>query len=519
MNYLKNIKNSKKHLYFAIIYTIFVSFIHSLYPLSIMLETYFVINKKVYELIFFTIFILLLYIFDIKFLTINYNVYKYKVSMKISNEIKENISKKIFNCKTNFALKSDKFNSWNINDIEQIQYMFIENIFEFINSIFTIIIVSFYLIYINYILIISSIILTLIMIFIPKLYLHIYENSNTKYNTFFEKYLSMITNLFDGFNILYFSNNQDKFKDKIISESVNIKNVKIEKEIKKNRYNFLLNFTKVLSNFTINAISYILILFGKINFSTILGIYQVFNLFNSSIISLINILSSMKIGISVLDNIFSELKTENIDNSNLKTIDKIDKIEFNNVSLSYNNKKIFDNLNFTFFDKNIYCIQGSSGSGKSSITKMLYKFESNYSGSILLNNININDISHHSLFNLIEYLPETTPILYSDIYNNISLFSDYDKENIDNILNLLNLSNINDVSNMSTGQKQRLSIARALFNNKDIIILDETLDNIDKNNRFMIENILLDKFKFSIHISHHLSDNILSKTSNSLYLQ
>lgn len=519
MKYLKNIKNSKKYLYLAIIYTIFVSFIHSLYPLSIMLETYFVINKKVYELIFFAMFILLLYIFDIKFLTINYNVYKYKISMKISNEIKENISKNIFNCKTSFALKSDKFNSWNINDIEQIQYMFIENIFEFINSIFTIIIVSFYLIYINYILIISSIILTLIMIFIPKLYLHIYENSNTKYNTFFEKYLSMITNLFDGFNILYFSNNQDKFKDKIIYESIIIKNTKIEKEIKKNRYNFLLHFTKVLSNFTINAISYILILFGKINFSTILGIYQVFNLFNSSIISLINILSSMKIGISVLDNIFSELKTENIDNSNLKTINKINKIEFKNVSLSYENKAIFNNINFTLFDNNIYCIQGPSGSGKSTLAKMLTKIETVYKGDILINGINIKEISNYSLFNLIDYIPESTPILNSNIYDNITLFSNYDKEYIDTILNLLNLSNINDVSNISTGQKQRLSIARALFNNKDIIILDESLDNIDKNNRFMIENILLDKFKFSIHISHHLSDNILSKTSNSLYLK
>lgn len=519
MKYLKNIKNSKKHLYLAIIYTIFVSFIHSLYPLSIMLETYFVINKKVYELIFFAIFILLLYIFDIKFLTINYNVYKYKVSMKISNEIKENISKKIFNCKTNFALKSDKFNSWNINDIEQIQYMFIENIFEFINSIFTIIIVSFYLIYINYILIISSILLTLIMIFIPKLYLHIYENSNTKYNTFFEKYLSMITNLFDGFNILYFSNKQDKFKDKIIYESIIIKNAKIEKEIKKNRYNFLLNFTKVLSNFTINAIAYILILFGKIHFSTILGIYQVFNLFNSSIISLINILSSIKIGISILDNIFLELKNEKIDNSNLKTINKINKIEFKNVSLSYENKAIFNNINFTLFDNNIYCIQGPSGSGKSTLAKMLTKIETVYKGDILINGINIKEISNYSLFNLIDYIPEFTPILNSNIYDNITLFSNYDKEYIDTILNLLNLSNINDVSNMSTGQNQRLSIARALFNNKDIIILDESLDNIDKNNRFMIENILLDKFKFSIHISHHLSDNILSKTSNSLYLK
>lgn len=139
-----------------------------------------------------------------------------------------------------------------------------------------------------------------------------------------------------------------------------------------------------------------------------------------------------------------------------------------------------------------YAIVGKSGSGKSTLARTLLGME-DYSGNILVNG------------------KELRKINMKDIYDKISLFSKYDKNKIDEIIKFLNLKAIDpnkilEDTNISTGEKQRIKIARMIYQDKPIIILDEATANIDKDNRNIIEKYLLDSNKTLIYITHHLNE-------------
>jgi len=157
-----------------------------------------------------------------------------------------------------------------------------------------------------------------------------------------------------------------------------------------------------------------------------------------------------------------------------------------------------------------YAIVGKSGSGKSTLARTLLGME-DYSGNILVNGKELRKINMKDIYDKISYVDDNNQVLYANIYENISLFSKYDKNKIDEIIKFLNLKAIDpnkilEDTNISTGEKQRIKIARMIYQDKPIIILDEATANIDKDNRNIIEKYLLDSNKTLIYITHHLNE-------------
>lgn len=172
---------------------------------------------------------------------------------------------------------------------------------------------------------------------------------------------------------------------------------------------------------------------------------------------------------------------------------EIENITFKNVVFSYNSSRLFDNLNININKNENLGIIGLNGSGKTTIAKLILKEETVENGNITINNIDIRELSRKDITNNLTYVSQNQYILKGTILENIAFAnSDLQMPDIAKIIHTCNLEkfisekkeNINYIleengANLSKGQKQRISLARALAKNSNLIILDEPFSALD----------------------------------------
>ncbi|MDE5841590.1 MAG: ATP-binding cassette domain-containing protein [Malacoplasma sp.] len=202
--------------------------------------------------------------------------------------------------------------------------------------------------------------------------------------------------------------------------------------------------------------------------------------------------------------------------------------ELKNLSLTYENKKILENINFKFEKNKKYLIHGDSGSGKSSIIKIILGINQNFKGDVFWNKKNLKTINHKLINSSSSYVINEGHLFdETSAINNITLFdTNIDNKKLKEVLNLSKVDFIDDLSKeifkskFSTGQLQRLNIARHLYENKNIIIFDEALSNLDSKNATEIEsNILKNKNLTFIHVTHHINKENLKYYDQVLKVQ
>ncbi len=210
-------------------------------------------------------------------------------------------------------------------------------------------------------------------------------------------------------------------------------------------------------------------------------------------------------------------------------LEKIHTIEFKNVSFSYKDKPIINNLSFKIKKGDTFAIVGTSGSGKSTILSLIMGFQKPKSGIIEINNIDMEKISKRSIRNNISSVLQDHRLFSDTISNNIALGStnlekttnavslSMLKEFIGSLENGLEQKIIENGSNLSSGQRQRVLIARALFKKTDVLIMDEATSSIDTRNEHLIyQNIEKQNFDMKIIISHRIES--IKNASNILVI-
>ena len=175
-------------------------------------------------------------------------------------------------------------------------------------------------------------------------------------------------------------------------------------------------------------------------------------------------------------------------------------IRFEQVNFQYTNTPILKNLTLELQSHKWTVILGESGVGKSTILKLIEKFYTEYEGKIMVDDISLKDIDSHDLRNQVAYLSQSPSLFPGSIRSNLTVSSDtITDEMIWEVLKTVNMkdyvSSLDDALDtdiyeagkiMSTGQKQRLCIARALLRNVEIYLLDEITSNVDRENTQLI---------------------------------
>ena len=186
-------------------------------------------------------------------------------------------------------------------------------------------------------------------------------------------------------------------------------------------------------------------------------------------------------------------------------------IEFKNVSYKYPNseKETLKDINFTLEKGKTTAIIGGTGSGKSTILNLIPRLQDPSSGKILLNGIDLKKINLKFLRSKISFTPQNAILFQGTVKSNLKIGkSNATDEEINNALNNAQVDFINTLdddvsqggSNFSGGQKQRLSIARAIIGQHDFYLFDDCFSALDMNTEHEIKNNLKKLNKSSILI-------------------
>jgi len=209
---------------------------------------------------------------------------------------------------------------------------------------------------------------------------------------------------------------------------------------------------------------------------------------------------------------------------NPKKIRNWDKIEFENVSFKYHGKEknALHDISFQVKKGEKLAIVGLSGSGKSTISKLLFKMYLPIKGKIKIGNAEIKEITSNDLYNLMKIVPQENELINASIYENLRLGTSQ-KVNKQDIIKALNNSHstefikklpekINSLVGpngvrISGGEKQRLCIARALLSKPEILVLDEATSHLDVVTEKKVHDSLqkIDSKQTLIAITHRIS--------------
>jgi len=176
---------------------------------------------------------------------------------------------------------------------------------------------------------------------------------------------------------------------------------------------------------------------------------------------------------------------------------KIESIAIKHLSFSYeaSDKKIINNFNYIFKKDNIYCVVGKNGAGKSTLIDILMgMYIDEIGGEIFINNISTKMINMPELRKKHIALSEQQSIVFE-----VANYNKTDKE----LINLLKLEDVFEKTNFSGGEKQKLSLYKALTKNADVIIFDEPTLALDKESSLaFIDTLKKLKHKIVIIVSH-----------------
>lgn len=199
-------------------------------------------------------------------------------------------------------------------------------------------------------------------------------------------------------------------------------------------------------------------------------------------------------------------------------------VTVNHLSFGYDAEKpVLQDINFTFDAGRSYAIVGASGSGKSTLLNLLMASHSGYTGSIRYDNTELREISSESLYEMVSVVQQNVFIFNASIRDNITMFSEFPKAEVDRAIKLSGLSPLiaargedylcgENGSGLSGGEKQRISIARSLLKKSQVLLVDEATAALDAQTAFQVSSAILDLSNLTrIVITHALDENLLKR--------
>ena len=349
-------------------------------------------------------------------------------------------------------------------------------------------------------------------------------------------------------NIKRYSDYSNTILVETISNIMTIKNIHAEKRMFDN---FILKYKKLIDyNYKFDFINYsfismkeiinsilIVIIYGlgsllvinnKISILELFLYEMFFNYFNTSTDRIMSILDSYhnyRVSVSRIDDLFN-ISRERFSDSYYYLNYKLDSdIKFSNLSYMINNRYLFNKVNLNINRGDKVLLFGDSGSGKSTLVRILMRYIDIPYNMVSINDIDINHYHLESIRSNITYISSNEYLFNDTIYNNICLSKDVSKDKFYEVVNLVFLDNICNSdydklieeggANFSSGERQRIILARSLIRNTNIYIFDEAFNAIDISKERKILNNIFNYLenRIVIVISHRFNNkDLFNKT-------
>ena len=274
----------------------------------------------------------------------------------------------------------------------------------------------------------------------------------------------------------------------------------------------------------------IMLLNGKITISVYILFLLMSTIFLNSLRTLFELSESLSFLLKGMEKIIEIFNEKEQESGNISFPEHFsESLKYENVTFAYNKAKVINNFTLTIRAGTTTALVGPSGSGKTTIGLLAGRFWDIDEGKITIDGTDIEDISYESLMDNISFVFQDTFMLHDTIYENIIMGKNYTREEVENAAKKAQIHDFimslpdryktkigEGGIKLSGGEKQRISIARAILKNTPIVILDEVTSYSDIENETKIQSALktLLKGKTALIIAHRLytiknADNIV----------
>lgn len=248
------------------------------------------------------------------------------------------------------------------------------------------------------------------------------------------------------------------------------------------------------------------------------------NFIISPIAELPGLLACRKAALGLVDKLAAALERSS-SREGSETLNRLENgIRLENVSFAYEpGKTVLHGINAEFEAGRAYALVGGSGSGKSTLLNLLMAAETNYSGHILADGIELSDISTESLYGTMAAIQQNVFIFNASIKDNVSMFHDFPKTEMDEAIARAHLGALirergedylcgENGSGLSGGEKQRISIARSLLKKSSVLLADEVTAALDAQTAHRVSSDILDLQGITrIVVTHTLEESLLRR--------
>lgn len=248
------------------------------------------------------------------------------------------------------------------------------------------------------------------------------------------------------------------------------------------------------------------------------------NFIISPIAELPGLLACRKAALGLVDKLAAALERSS-SREGSETLNRLEHgIRLENVSFAYEpGKTVLHGINAEFEAGKAYALVGGSGSGKSTLLNLLMAAETNYSGHIFADGIELSDISTESLYGTMAAIQQNVFVFNASIKDNVSMFRDFPKTEMDEAIARAHLGALirergedylcgENGSGLSGGEKQRISIARSLLKKSSVLLADEVTAALDAQTAHRVSSDILDLQGITrIVVTHTLEESLLRR--------
>lgn len=432
-------------------------------------------------------------------------VYQEIVIQNICNDMRSDMSYASWNIKANYIDNQEQkeIESFLQNDVNMIENKVLRSIFGMIRFMLRAILSLIALFYIHYLLFVVSLILSIILYFIPLLTKKMVSNAGNQVSEANKSYLNKINNMMKGIDVLKEFGGLNFYQDTFSQELLKIKNSRVLLAKETSKVTFIIFLLNVISQLAVIFVTGLLILNKLILVGAILSTTDLAMKLFDSISAINQYLTIIHSSVQLLD------KIDKFEASNDKTVEKPVLLTWNSVSISdlefgyTTDRVLFSNVNLQLDKGKWYVLNGASGTGKSTLFKLLLQQLEPLKGKILIDGINMAQYNTDKLFS---YLRQQGYMFDTSIKENILLGKD-ESDNFKEIINQLDIDLNKTINDLSGGEKQKIAIARLLVNPNPIILLDESFSSIDiASSKVILDNLSKLEDTMVIIITHRMQE-------------
>lgn len=400
------------------------------------------------------------------------------------------------------------------NDIKMVDESYFFPLLTMIGQIIVAIVILIYVVRINIYVCLMMILIALITLMIPKFRAKRMSKLSNRLSSYAETYNSKLKEIFQSFDVIHDYGVLPSFLKKG-------KQIVSTMEKRQGDVNASISLTGNWSNsvaatgqLVYMVVIGVMILYGHIDKIYLMPVINISNDFISAICEISSALSGFKSVEGVSQKLLAIIDEKNEGKEIQSNCDN--GILFKNVDFGYNSELLLKDFSFHFEKGKKYVIVGDSGSGKSTLLKIILNYYPIHAGSV-----NLLDYHHVSVIH------QESHIFNDTLRNNLSLGMDIEESQLKKCLEFVGLENFDldqivseDGGNISGGQLQRISIARAMAHLKEVLLCDEITSSLDNTIARKIEHNILDlENETVLYVTHKLYEDTLSRFDQILMMR